>query len=112
MHGRIDWSNTKKTENFSVSIDRASIEYQLSQATQTLNTFCIKIKEHIILDGHNKITHNIVYQVLQRVTCVVCATSKSLRYMWGDMWIAINHNFYKIHHIEFERGYHLKSYIT
>ena len=30
---------------------------------QTLNTFCIKIKELLILDGHNKITHNIMYQV-------------------------------------------------
>ena len=30
---------------------------------QTLNTFCIKIKELLILFGHNKITHNIMYQV-------------------------------------------------
>ena len=30
---------------------------------QTLNTFCIKIKELLILDGHNKIIHNIIYQV-------------------------------------------------
>ena len=30
---------------------------------QTLNTFCIKIKELLILDGQNKITHNIMYQV-------------------------------------------------
>ena len=30
---------------------------------QTLNTFCIKIKELLILDGRNKITHNIMYQV-------------------------------------------------
>ena len=30
---------------------------------QTLNTVCIKIKELLILDGHNKITHNIMYQV-------------------------------------------------
>ena len=78
---------------------------------QTLNTFCIKIKELLILDGHNKITHNIMYQVYQRVTCVVCATSKIMRYMWGDMWITINHKVYKIHHIEFKRDYHLKSYI-
>ena len=26
--------------------------------TQTLNIFCIRIKEYLILDGHNKITHN------------------------------------------------------
>ena len=31
--------------------------------SQTLNTFCIKIKEHIILDGHNKITHINMYKV-------------------------------------------------
>ena len=30
---------------------------------QTLNTFCIKIKKLLILDGQNKITHNIMYQV-------------------------------------------------
>ena len=30
---------------------------------QTLNTFCIKIKELLILDDHNKITHNIKYQI-------------------------------------------------
>ena len=27
------------------------------------NIICIKIMEHIILDGYNKITHNIMYQV-------------------------------------------------
>ena len=31
--------------------------------SQTLNTFCIKIKEFSILDGQNKITHNNMYQV-------------------------------------------------
>ena len=31
--------------------------------TQTLNTFCIKIKEHIILDGQKKFTHNIMYLI-------------------------------------------------
>ena len=30
---------------------------------QTLNTFCIKIKKLLILNGHNKITHKIMYQV-------------------------------------------------
>ena len=49
-----------------------------STTTQTLNIFCIKIKEHIILDGHNKITHINMYKVYQRVICVVCATSKNL----------------------------------
>ena len=58
-----------------------------------------------------KDTHNNMYNVWQRVTYVVCATSKNLRHMWGDMCIAIKHEVYKIHHIEFERDYHLKSYI-
>ena len=30
---------------------------------QTLNKFCVKIMEFLILDGHNKIIHNIMYQV-------------------------------------------------
>ena len=29
--------------------------------TPTLNIFCIRIKEHLILDDLNKITHNIMY---------------------------------------------------
>ena len=29
--------------------------------TQTKNIFCIKIKEHIILDGQTKFTHNFMY---------------------------------------------------
>ena len=33
---------------------------QFDLKSQTLNTFCIKIKELLILDGHNKITHNIM----------------------------------------------------
>ena len=37
-----------------------SFSTNLSLKTQTLNTFCIKIKEFLILDGHNKITHNIM----------------------------------------------------
>ena len=40
-----------------------------------------KLQTHNNMYGHNKITHNNMYKVLQRVTCVVCATSKNLRYM-------------------------------
>ena len=36
---------------------------QIVLKAETLNTFCIKINELLILDGHNKITHNIMYQV-------------------------------------------------
>ena len=38
-----------------------SINFSLN--SQTSNTFCIKIKEFLILDGHNKITHNNMYKV-------------------------------------------------
>ena len=36
---------------------------QFFRKSQTSNTFCIKIKEFLILDGHNKITHNNMYEV-------------------------------------------------
>ena len=70
-----------KTLEFNPDLPKTRFFNQFDLKTQTLNTFCIKINEHIILDGHIKITHNIIYQVQQKVICVVCATSKSLRYM-------------------------------
>ena len=36
---------------------------QFDLKSQSLKTFYIKIQEYVILDGHNKITHNIMYQV-------------------------------------------------
>ena len=42
---------------------KIKISNQFVLKAQTLNTFCIKINELLILDGHNKITHNIMYQV-------------------------------------------------
>ena len=54
---------------------------QLSLNSQTANMFCIKLKEYSNLVGQTKITQNIMYKVQQRITWVVCETSKSLRYM-------------------------------
>ena len=39
---------------------------------QTLNTFCIKIKELLILDGHNKITQYNVPSLAKSNLCNVC----------------------------------------
>ena len=52
-----------KTLEFNLDLPKTSVLINFSSKTQTLNTFCIKIKELLILDGHNKITHNIMYQV-------------------------------------------------
>ena len=49
-----------KTHEFNPDLPKKEFN-QFVLKTQTLNTFCIKIKEHVILDGHNKITHNIMY---------------------------------------------------
>ena len=37
--------------------------FQPIDLKKILKTFCIKIQEHVILDGHNKNTHNKMYQV-------------------------------------------------
>ena len=55
----LDWSKLKIFQFRSV---KHRLNTNRVRQTQTLNTFCIKIKEPIILDGHNKITHNIIYQ--------------------------------------------------
>ena len=77
-------SNFWKTEQFYVETLQSTIfhewmhEYEIKSFLKTFefnpdlpktrfliikNTICVKIKEHILLDGHNKITHNIMYQV-------------------------------------------------
>ena len=48
------------TLEFNPNLPKTSFSTNLSSKTQTLNTFCIKIKEFLILDDHNKITHNIM----------------------------------------------------
>ena len=50
-----------KTHEFNPDLPKTNFSINLSAKTQTLNTFYIKIKEHIILDGQNTITHNIMY---------------------------------------------------
>ena len=50
-----------KTLEFNPNIPKTSFSTNLSSKTQTLNKFCIRIKEFLILDGHNKFTHNIMY---------------------------------------------------
>ena len=50
-----------KTLEFNLDLPKTSVLINFSSKTQTLNTFCIKIKEHIILDDHNEITHNVIY---------------------------------------------------
>ena len=52
-----------KTLEFNPDFPKTRFSINLSSKTQTLYTFCIKIKELLILDGHNKITQNIIYQV-------------------------------------------------
>ena len=49
-----------KTHEFNPDLPKKEFN-QFVLKTQTLNTFCIKIKERVILDGHNKIIHNIMY---------------------------------------------------
>ena len=49
------------THVFNLDLSKTSFSINFSSKTQTLNTFYIKIKEHIILDDHNEITHNIMY---------------------------------------------------
>ena len=60
MHG-YEIKSFSKTLEFNRDFPKTSFSTNLSSKTQTLNTFCIKIKEHIILDGQNKFTHNIMY---------------------------------------------------
>ena len=50
-----------KTLEFKPNLPKTSFSINFSSKTQTLNTFCIKIKEYTILDGQNKFTHNIMY---------------------------------------------------
>ena len=60
MH-KYEIKSFSKTLVFNPGLPKTSFSTNLSSKTQTLNTFCIKIKEFLILNGHNKITHNIMY---------------------------------------------------
>ena len=52
-----------KTLEFNPDLPKTRFSINLSSTTQTLNIFCIKIKENIILDDHNKITHINMYKI-------------------------------------------------
>ena len=62
MH-EYEMKSFSKTLEFNPNLPKTRFSINIVLKAQTLSTFCIKIKEHIILDGHNKITHNIMYQV-------------------------------------------------
>ena len=62
MH-EYEMKSFSKTLGFNPDLPKTHFWINLSSITQTLKIFCIKIKEHIILDGHNKIIHNMMYQV-------------------------------------------------
>ena len=50
-----------KTLEFYPDLPKTKNFNQFIHKTQTLNIFCIKIKEHVILDDENKFTHYIMY---------------------------------------------------
>ena len=60
MH-EYEFESFPKTLEFNPDFPKTRFSINLSSKIQTLYTFCIKIKELLILDGHNKITHNIMY---------------------------------------------------
>ena len=60
MH-EFEMKSFSKTLEFDPNLPKTRFSINLSSNQKTLNTFCIKIKEILILDGHNKITHNIMY---------------------------------------------------
>ena len=62
MH-EYEMKSFSKTLKFNPNLPKKKIFNQFVLKSQTLNAFCIKIKELLILDGHNKITHTIMYQV-------------------------------------------------
>ena len=70
-----------KNTCFEPNFPKMKIFNQFSLNYQASNTFCINFKEFSNLVGQTKITHNNMYRVQQRLICIVCATSKNLKYM-------------------------------
>ena len=62
MH-EYEMKSFSKTLEFNLDHPKTSFFNQFVFKAQTLNAFHFKIKEHVILDGQNKFTHNIMYQV-------------------------------------------------
>ena len=62
MH-EYEMKSFSKTLEFNLDHPKTSFFNQFVFKAQTLNAFCFKIKEHVIFDGHNKITHINMYKV-------------------------------------------------
>ena len=62
MH-EYEMKSFSKTLEFNPDLPKNKIFNLFVLKSQTLNTFCIKIKKFKILDGQNKITHNNMYKV-------------------------------------------------
>ena len=60
MH-EYEFKSFSKKHEFNPDLSKTRFSTFLSPKIQTLNIFCIKIKEHIIFDGQNKFIHNIIY---------------------------------------------------
>ena len=60
MH-KYEFKIFSKTLEFNPNLPKIRFFTLFFPKTQTINIFCIKIKEHIILDGQKKFTHNIIY---------------------------------------------------
>ena len=60
MH-EYEFKSFSKTHEFNLDLPKAIFSPFLSLKLKQKNIFCIKIKEHIILDGQNRFTHNIMY---------------------------------------------------
>ena len=50
-----------KTLEFHPDLPETKVFNQFVHTSQTLNIFCIKIKEHVNLNGQNTFTHYIMY---------------------------------------------------
>ena len=71
MH-EYEMKSFSKTLEFNPDLPKTSFFNQFVSKTQTLNTFCIKIKEYMILDDHNKITQYNVPSLTKSNLCSVC----------------------------------------
>ena len=60
MH-EYEMKSFSKTLEFNPDLPKQDFQSICPQSSNIKNTFCIKIKELLILDGNNKIIHNIMY---------------------------------------------------
>ena len=71
MHA-YEFKSFLKIHEFNPYLPKTFFLIDLSLKTQTVNTFCIIIKEILILDGHNKITQYHVLSLAKNNLCSVC----------------------------------------